>query len=95
MEGFMLEGRDLTKKGAYFLSFFVVSLRGGGGFMMDAAVLRYHIGKGRKEILACVLVPLMGRFKGETGSRHHLQSVTNEKTSKLKVRWCLERFNNE
>ena len=32
MEGFMLEGRDLTKKGAYFMSSFVVSLRGGGWF---------------------------------------------------------------
>ena len=41
----MLERRDLTKKGAYFTSYFVESLRGGKRFMMDAAGLRHHIGK--------------------------------------------------
>ena len=35
----MLERRYLTKKGAYFMSFFVASLRGSEVFMMDAAVL--------------------------------------------------------
>ena len=43
----LLESRYLTKKGAYFMSCFVVSLRGSKGFVMDAAVLRHHIGKGR------------------------------------------------
>ena len=40
----LLERRDLTKKGDYFMIFFVAYLRGGKGFMMDEAGLRHHIG---------------------------------------------------
>ena len=39
----MLERRELTKKGDYFMSFFVASLWDSKGFIMDAAGLRYHI----------------------------------------------------
>ena len=35
----MLEMRDLTKQGAYFMSCFVASLRGSEEFMMDEAGL--------------------------------------------------------
>ena len=73
----------------------MVSLRGGEGFMMNAAGLRHHIRKRREGPLAHVAIHIVGRFKVETGSRHHLQTVVNEIASKLKVRWCLERFNNE
>ena len=68
----MLERRDSTKKVAYFMSCFVVSLRGGDGFMMDASGLWYHIGKVREGPLAHVVIPTMGIFKGENGRRHHL-----------------------
>ena len=37
----------------------------------------------------------MGRFKGENGSRHHLQSVINNTSSKLKVMWWLDKLNDE
>ena len=67
----MLERRDLTIKGTYFIICFVESLSGGEGFMMDASLLHNHIGKGREGPLAHVVIPLVGRFKGETGSRHH------------------------
>ena len=40
--------------------------------MMDAARLRHQIVKGREGPLSHVLIPMMGRFKGETGSRHQL-----------------------
>ena len=85
----MLESRDLTKKGASFISFFVAQLRGSEGFMMDVAGLWHQIGKGREGNLYHVVIPLMGRFKGEPESRHHLQAVINEKNSKLKVRWWM------
>ena len=42
-----------------------------------------------------MVITLMGRFKGETGSINHLQAIVNETASKLKVRWCLERLNDE
>ena len=43
----MLERRDLTKKGAYFVSFFVASLIWSKGLIMDAKGSWHHIGKGR------------------------------------------------
>ena len=43
----MLEKRDLTKNVAYFMIFFVASLRGSMGFIMDAEVFSHHIGKGK------------------------------------------------
>ena len=60
----MLKIRDSTKKVAYFMSCFVVSLRGSEGFMMVAAGLQYHIGKVIEGPLARVVIPTMGRFKG-------------------------------
>ena len=63
--------------------------------MMDVAWLRHQSRKFREGPLACVVIPLMGRFKGDTGSRHHIQAVVNEIYSKLKVRWCLDRLNYE
>ena len=62
------------------------SLRGSKGFIMDASVLRNHIGKGREGPLSHALITIMGRFKGETGRRHHLQAVVNDKASNLKAR---------
>ena len=62
------------------------SLRGSKGFIMDASVLRNHIGKGREGNLAYVVIPLICRFKGDTGRRHHLNDVVNDTASKLKVR---------
>ena len=62
---------------------------------MNAAVLRNHIGRGREGPLYHVVIPLMGRFKGGVGSRHHLQVVVNNTASKLRVMWWLERLNKE
>ena len=94
-KGSMLEMGDLTKKGVYFMSFVVYSLRKSEGFMMNASGLWHHIGKVIEGTLDHVVITFMGRFKGETMSRHHLQAVVNEKVSKLNVRWWLERLNNK
>ena len=59
----MLEKRDLTKRGAYFMSCFVASLRGSEGFIMDAAGLRNNIGKLREVTPAHVVIPQIGRCK--------------------------------
>ena len=37
----------------------------------------------------------MGRFNEGNGFRNHLHGVMNKKESKLKVRWWLERLNDE
>ena len=59
------------------MSCFVAYLRWSEKVMMDAEGLRCCIGKGRERPLAHVVIQLMGRFKGETGSRNHLQAVLN------------------
>ena len=47
--------------------------------MMYASGLRHNIGKVREGPLDHVVIPLVGIFKGGTGSRHHLQEVVNKK----------------
>ena len=59
------------------------------GFMMDATGLQHHIRKGMDVPLTHVVIPLLGNFKGETGSNNHLQVFVNETEYKLKVMWWL------
>ena len=68
------------------MSCFVEQLRGSDAFIMDAAGLQHNVGKGRDGNLAHMVIPLVGRSKGETGIRHNLQSVFIDTLSKLKVR---------
>ena len=63
--------------------------------MINTAGLRHKIGKGREGPLDHVVIPLIGIFKGGAGIRHQLHVVVNNTSSKLKVRWRLERLNNE
>ena len=74
------------KKEDSFMSLFVAYLRWSEGFIMNAARLRHRIGKGRDGPLDHVVIPLMGRFKGETGRCNHPQTFLNDITLKLKVR---------
>ena len=73
----------------------VASLRGSEGFIMDAVGLRNNIGKGREGTMYHVVIPMMVRSKGMNGIRHHIQANVNDAASKLKVRWWLERLNDE
>ena len=91
----MLESRDLNKKVTYFMSCLVAPLGGSKGFIMDSAGFQHHIGKGKEGPLAHAVIPLMGRFKRETDTRHPLLAVINKTASNLNVRWWLERFNDE
>ena len=75
----ILERRDLTKKGYFFISCFVVSIRESEGFMMDEAGLRYHSLKGREWALAHVVITFTGKFKGRIWIRHHLQDIFNKR----------------
>ena len=42
-----------------------------------------------------MVIPLMGRFEGDTEIRHCLQAVINQTASKLKVWWWLDRLNDD
>ena len=74
-----MEIRYLTKEDS-FINSFVEYLRWSEGFMMDSAVSCHHIGGVREGPLDHVVIPLMWRFMGETGSRKHLQAVLNKDT---------------
>ena len=60
---------------------------------MDAGWLKKHVGKVMEVTLAHVVIPLMGRYKGGTGSRHHQQAVVDRKSKKLNVGWWMESLN--
>lgn len=77
---------ELNKNGSYFMICFVESLRGSEGFIMYESVLRHHIRKKREGPLAEMVIPLLGRFKGETGIQHYLQAVVDVTGLKLKFR---------
>ena len=61
-------------------------IQGGRGFMMDTALFQHTIGKVREGTQYRVVIPLMGRSKGGTGIKNHLQVVVNDTASNLKVR---------
>ena len=52
--------------------------------MVDSEGFWHHIGKGREVPLDNVVIPLMGRFKGDNGSRHQLQAFSQIDSFKVK-----------
>ena len=76
---------------------FAASLRGAEGLKLDFQQLKSHIenngnsGGSRKAIIPPhVIVPLRGRFKGETGERCHLLPLANKSRSGIQIRGALE-----
>ena len=73
---------------------FVLSLRGNEGFLVEAHGLLSHLhyGTESEEPTPFVLIPLLGRFKGEEGERWHLMMSVSETQSGFKVRKWMERL---
>ena len=61
--------------------------------MLDTARLLNHADKRREGPLDCVVISLMFILKGLVGIIHHLHAVVRNIASKLKVRWCVKRYN--
>lgn len=79
--------------GCYLVVGFACSLRGNEGFMMDLFGLISHIRDGRNDPQTPhIVIPLLGRFKNETGERLHLMLSVNETKSGFKVRMWVERL---
>jgi len=73
---------------------FGYSLRGHEGFWMDAGRLCEGIRTGRNPPvgeLRHVLVSLLGRFKGEQGTRMHVFPLSDRTSSGIRIRLWLER----
>ena len=77
----------------YFVVCFGASLRGCEGFMIERSDLIRHVNRGRMDAASPhVVVPLLGRFKGETGERSHLLIMANTTKSGIAIRSWVERM---
>jgi len=78
--------------GAFFLTGFVLSLRGNEGFMIEAHGLVSHLHYGLEEgdDTPYVVIPFLGRFKNEEGERWHLMISVGTTGSGFEVRKWIE-----
>ena len=83
--------RWISIVGCYLVVGFACSLRGNEGFMMDLFGLISHNGRNDPKT-PHVVIPLLGRFKNETGERLHLMLAVNVTKSGFKVRMWVERM---
>jgi hypothetical protein len=85
--------RHIVVCAAYFVVSYAAALRGGEGLLMEASELIRRRLDGRADSKhPHVLVPLMGRFKGETGERNVLLGLASMTNGGLKVRTWVERL---
>ena len=86
--------RELIMTGGYMVVTYGYSLRGNEGLWVCGDRLREGIAVGREgDHLSGphVLVPIIGFFKGEGGTRMHVLPIANETKSGIEARWWLER----
>ena len=86
------ERRSLVMAGAAFVILFGAALRGGEVLLLQASELCLRIGAGQSHAgKEKVLIPLMGRFKGETGETNVLLPlVSNTDGGGLQIRRWVE-----
>jgi hypothetical protein len=85
--------REIVVYAGTFVILFGGALRGGEVLMLEASefVKRRDDGRGLKEN-GHVVVPLMGRFKNETGERNLVIVLSNVTKSGLQIRKWIDRF---
>jgi hypothetical protein len=72
--------------GTYSIIAFCGSFRGCKVFLVDSHGLRKYLAELKAPEKNYVIIPLLGRFKGETGDRYHLTPLAAETLSGLHVR---------
>jgi len=96
--------REYMKFGAAAALAVCASLRGNEVFLLDLAGMWRYIEIGREGTMPedpmkiggdltkapHIIVTLIGQFKGELGTRHHLIALGSETSSGIKLRWWLE-----
>ena len=96
--------REYMKFGAAAALAVCASLRGNEVFLLDLAGMRRYIDVGRGGRMPedpmkvgvdltkapHIIVTLIGEFKGELGTKHHLIALASETSSGIKLRWWLE-----
>ena len=85
--------RFIIMCGATFVILFAGALRGGEVFMLEASELVKRRNDGRRDIEnGHVVIPLMGRFKNETGERNLVLVLANETFGGLKIRKWVDKL---
>lgn len=85
--------RELVTIGAFIATCYCGSFRGSEPFMLDLLALRKWIERGvdgEEGSASFVIVPLLGRFKGEQKERQHLLPVASKTRSGIEPRKWLE-----
>jgi hypothetical protein len=80
----------LASIGAYSIIAFCGSFRGSEVFLMDLHGLRKQLEATQSQGRDHVVIPLLGRFKGEQNSRYHLAPLAAVTTSGLRVQVWIE-----
>ena len=81
------EGRKRTSNFTMFvIAGFYAALRGENIVKLDMHRLRSHLGCTKKNKPPCVLLALLGRFKGEAGSRYHIIPIAWKINSGIEAR---------
>jgi hypothetical protein len=83
---------EAAELGAFAVIAFCGSFRGPEVFMVDLHGLRKYLLATGDVPEDCVIIPLLGKFKGETGERYHLTPLASETTSGLKVKQWVKRL---
>ena len=82
--------RWIAMSGAFFTISFTLALRGNEALMLDLSELRKNILIGKEEDPPHVMIPLLGKFKGEDFKRHHCLLAPTKSDSGFEPRQWLE-----
>lgn len=83
--------RELIMAAGYVCVAFGYSLRGNEAFWVDADRLIKHIELGREDPnIPHIVVPILGKFKGEDGDRMHLLPIASKSASGIEFRYWIE-----
>jgi hypothetical protein len=84
--------RDIIMLGNFLLIGFCDALRGNEVFLVERSSLIKYESQGRTHHRPHVVIPLMGRFKGETGERNVIRVLVEQTKSGLEVRKWTDRL---
>jgi hypothetical protein len=84
--------RDLVILGSFLVIGFCDALRGNEAFMVEGSNLCKYYAEGKQQSWEHVVIPMMGRFKGETGERNVLRFLVLDTQSGIKIGRWVERL---
>jgi hypothetical protein len=88
----MLRKRDVVLLGSFLTIGFCDALRGNEVFLVEASNLCSYVGECLRTNKHYVVIPMMGRFKGETGERNVLRVLARTTQSGIQVGKWVERL---